>query len=197
MSRYSTLLVSVFVLMFFAGCATSPASKFYTLSSVQAVAPPQDADPIEISIAIDPVTVPELVDRPQIVSRLDANRVSIDEFARWAEPLKSQIPRVLAANLARLMPEAMISTYPQRVDDDAYRVSIDVQSFDSSADGTITLAVIWSVRPPKAGRKVNGRSVVHEAVSAPGYDARVEAYSRALASVASDVAVAAYAAMPR
>ncbi|CAE6941711.1 hypothetical protein R70199_06104 [Paraburkholderia domus] len=80
MSRYRTLLLTIIVLAVFTGCATSPASNFYTLSPVQSVGQPQDADPI--LIAIDPVTVPDLVDRPQIVSRLDANRVSIDEFAR-------------------------------------------------------------------------------------------------------------------
>jgi uncharacterized lipoprotein YmbA len=176
------------VLTLFAGCATSPPSKFYTLSSVQVVAQSPGVDPI--LIAIDPVTVPELIDRSQIVSRVDANRVSIDEFARWADPLRSQIPRVLAADLAQFIPGAIVSTYPQRVDDNAYRVSVDVQSFDSSTSGTVTLAVIWSVRAPKRGEKVRGRTVVHEAAGGPGYDALVQAHSRALASVASDIAVA-------
>ncbi|MFM0209548.1 PqiC family protein [Paraburkholderia sediminicola] len=196
MSRIKTLRLTTIVLMMltvFAGCATSPASRFYTLSAVQAVGQPQRADPI--LIAIDPVTVPELVDRPQIVSGLDANRVSIDEFARWAEPLKSQISRVLAADLAQRIPGAIVSSYPQRVDENACRVSVDVQTFDSSADGTVTLAVIWSVRQPKREERISGRTVVHETVSGPGYDALVDAYSRALASVAGDVAVAARSAM--
>ncbi len=193
MSRYQTLLLATIVLVVFAGCATSPASNFYTLSPVQASGQSQGADPI--LIAIDPVTVPELVDRPQIVSGLDANRVSIDEFARWAEPLKSQISRVLAADLAQRIPGAIVSSYPQRVDENAYRVSVDVQSFDSSADGTAMLAVIWSVRQPKREERISGRTVVHEPVSGPGYDALVAAHSRALASVAGDVAVAVRSAM--
>ncbi|NPT43034.1 hypothetical protein GNZ12_17280 [Paraburkholderia sp. 1N] len=193
MSRYQTLFLTTIVLTVLAGCATSPASSFYTLSPVQAVGQPQRADPI--LIAIDPVTVPELVDRPQIVSRLDANRVSIDEFARWAEPLKRQISRVLAADLAQRIPGAIVSSYPQRVDENAYRVSVDVQSFDSSADGTVMLAVIWSVRQPKRGERISGQTVVHEPVNGPGYDALVAAHSRALASVAGDVAVAARSAM--
>lgn len=196
MRRYQSLPLTTIVLMaltVFAGCAPSPASSFYTLNPVQAVGQAQRADPI--LIAIDPVTVPELVDRPQIVSRLDANRVSIDEFARWAEPLKSQISRVLAANLAQRIPGAIVSSYPQRVDENAYRVSVDVQSFDSSADGTVTLAVIWSVRQPKRAERISGRTVTHETVSGLGYDALVDAYSRALASVAGEVAVAARSAM--
>ena len=188
MSRYPRFLWTAILLTLFAGCATSPASKFYTLSPVQVVEQSSGGHPV--TIAIDPVTVPELVDRSQIVTRLDANRVSIDEFARWAEPLKKQIPGVLAEDLGRFIPGAIVSTYPQRVDDNAYRISIDVQVFDSSTNGTVTLAVIWSVRSPKGGENVSGRSVVHEAAGGPGYDALVKAHSRALASVASDIAVA-------
>ncbi|WP_241975133.1 PqiC family protein [Paraburkholderia sp. BL17N1] len=184
-------------LTLFAGCATSPESKFYTLSPIEVAGPAAPANSVSISIAIDPVTVPELVDRPQIVSWLDANRVSIDEFARWAEPLKSQISRVLAADLAQRIPGAIVSSYPQRVDDNAYRVSVDVQSFDSSVGGTEMLAVIWSVRPPKRGETLSGRTVVHEPVSGPGYDAMMAAYSRALASVSGDIAVATRSAMQR
>ena len=193
MSRYLWFAWTAIVLTLFAGCATSPASKFYTLSPVQVVEQSSGTKPV--MIAIDPVTVPELVDRSQIVTTLDANRVSIDEFARWAEPLKSQIPRVLAADLVQFIPGAIVSTYPQRVDDNAYRISVDVQAFDSSTNGTVTMAVIWSVRPPKRGEKVSGRSVVHEAAGGPGYDALVRAHSRALASVASDIAVATHSAM--
>lgn len=121
--------------------------------------------------------------------------MSINEFARWPEPLKSQIPRVLAADLAQFIPGAIVSTYPQRVDDNAYRVSVDVQSFDASTNGAVTLAVIWSVRPPNREAKVSGRTVVQETADGPGYDALVKAHSRALASVASDIAATAHSAM--
>jgi uncharacterized lipoprotein YmbA len=205
MSRFSLLPLSLplamLVLSLVAGCATSPASKFYTLSPAPVAEQRVEAavelrpgvDPIVI--AIDPVTVPELVDRSQIVTRLDANRVSIDEFARWADPLKSQIPRVLAADLEQFIPGATVSTYPQRVDDNAYRVSVDVQTFDSSTSGTVTLAVIWSVRSPRRGEKVSGRTVVHEPMDGPGYDALVKAHSLALAAVARDIAGATHSAM--
>lgn len=193
MNRSTLLFFTMIALGLLAGCATSPASKFYTLSPVQVAEPSKAVD--RVVIAFDPVSVPELVDRPQIVSRLGANRVSIDEFARWAEPLKRQIPRVLAADLAQLIPGAIVSTYPQRTDESAYRVSVDVQNFDSSMDGTVMLVVIWSVRPPKQGEKVGGRSVVSGSATGPGYDAVANAYSRALASVASDIAAATHSAM--
>jgi uncharacterized protein len=191
--RYFLMSLTTIALCFLAACATSPASKFYTLSAVSVVE--QSPNAARVAIAIDPVTVPELVDRSQIVTRLDANRVSIDEFARWAEPLKNQIPRVLAADLARFIPGAIVSTYPQRVDDNAYRVSVDVQSIDASTNGAVTLVVIWSIRAPNREERVSGRSVVRETADEPGYDALVGAHSRALASVASDIAAAMHSTM--
>ena len=140
MSRRSALPVPMIALVLAAGCATSPTPAFYTLSTVQHIEQPPGVSPI--AIAIDLVTVPELVDRAQIVTKLDANRVRIDEFARWADPLKSQIPRVLAADLAEIVPGAIVSTVPQRASDNAYRVTVDVQNFDTLADGTVTLVVI-------------------------------------------------------
>ncbi len=115
--------------------------------------------------------------------------MSIDEFARWADPLKSQIARTLAADLMQTMPGSIVSAYPQRAGDNSYRVSVDVQRFESPTSGAVTLAVIWSLRPSK-GKAVDGCTVVHEAVGAPGYDALVSAHSRVLASVAKDIAVA-------
>ncbi|TCG02425.1 hypothetical protein BZM26_00940 [Paraburkholderia strydomiana] len=181
---FATIVLSVFAV----GCTTSPTTRFYTLSPVQVGEPTPAVKPI--AIAIGPVTVPDLVDRPQIVSTIDANRVSIDEFARWADPLKSQVGRALAEDLTQRIPGSVVSVYPQRTTGSGYGVSVDVQSFDSPIDGdAVTLAVIWSVRPPK-GNSIDGRSVVHEAIRGPGYDALVNAHSRALASVAKDIAIA-------
>ena len=188
MSLRSAFPVSMIALVLAAGCATSPTPAFYTLSAVQHIEQSPAASPI--AIAIDLVTVPELVDRSQIVTRLDANRVRIDEFARWADPLKSQIPRVLAADLAEIIPGAIVSTVPQRANDNAYRVTVDVQNFDSLADGTVTLVVIWSVRPPNGGKQIAGRSVVRQSAVGSGYDGLVKAHSRALLSVAKDIAAA-------
>lgn len=189
MKRYSVLALAAIAAMLFAGCTTSPGARFYTLSPAQVAEPCPVPGSREVAIAIGPVTVPDLVDRPQIVSTIDANRVSIDEFARWAEPLKSQIARVLAADLTQLIPGSIVTVYPQHAKDNAWRISVDVQSFDSPATGVVTLAVIWSVRPPN-GNGADGRTVVHEAVSEQGYDALVKAHSRALASVANEIAAA-------
>ncbi|MCY0853868.1 PqiC family protein [Cupriavidus sp. D39] len=186
----SLTIAAVLGVAFLGGCANSPQAAFYTLSPerpherLEAGAPP--------AIAIGPVAVPEIVDRPQLVLRVNETQVRIDEFARWAEPLKKQIPSVIAADLAQLLPGALISSYPQLADQaTAYQVSVDVQSFESAPGDAAAVSVLWSVRPPpKLGALVSGRSVVHEPAGAPGYDALVAAHSRALAIVSHDIAAA-------
>src|SRR5258705_10013539 len=129
--RTLLLTTMVLVLALAAGCASSPQASFYTLSPERPQGHDDTGTPAAITIAT--VTVPEIVDRPQFVLRVDANQVTLDEFARWAEPLKSQIRRVIAADLALQFPGALVSGYPQNLDPALiYFVSVDVQSFESA-----------------------------------------------------------------
>jgi uncharacterized lipoprotein YmbA len=178
------------------GCSTSPRASFYTLSpmapsaSSSSESAPVAVQPPPLRVMIDAITVPELVERPQFVLRTGATQVTIDEFARWADPLRSQISRVLAANLSQLLPGALVSGYAQGPEyADAYRVRVDVQSFESAPGDLATIVVLWSVRPPK-GATTSGRTIAHEVPRAAGYDALVDAHSRALAKVSGDIASA-------
>ncbi|QOT77507.1 PqiC family protein [Cupriavidus basilensis] len=180
-------MAAVLGLAVLGGCASSPQPTFYTLTSARA----QERTHADVpaAIAIGPVAVPEMVDRPQLVLRVSATQVRLDEFARWAEPLKRQIPAVLSADLAQFFPGALVSSYPQWADPGtAYLVSVDVQTFDSAPGDAAVISVVWSVRPPKQGPLVSGRSDVREPAGAAGYDALVDAHSRALAAVSRDIA---------
>jgi len=175
------------------GCASSPQASFYTLSVERPQEPAGDGMPAAIpswAIVMGAVTVPEIDDRPQFVRRVDVNRITLDEFSRWAEPLKSQVRRVIAADLAVQFPGALVSAYPQDVDPArTYVVSVDVESFESAPEAA-SVSVLWSVKPPKEGKAVSGRSVVSEPTGAQGNDALVAAHSRAMATVSNAIAAA-------
>jgi uncharacterized protein len=188
--RSLSLTAVLLLLALIDGCSTSPRATFYTLSATPPLESVQTATP-PISIAIDAITVPELVDRPQFVLRTGATQVTIDEFARWADPLRSQISRVLAADIGQAMPGALVSGYAQHPDNpESYRVRVDVQSFESVPGEMATIVVLWSVRPPKQGATITGRTIAHEPARASGYDALVDAHSRALATVSIEIASA-------
>jgi len=171
------------------GCASSPKSHFYTLSSGAALE--RSNAKAQYSVAIGPVTVPDIVDRPQIVTNIAANQVQIAEQARWAGPLKSQISLVIAANLMQLLDGAYVYVYPQNVSPNSdYQVLVEVQRFDSTLGDAVTVEALWAVRPAQGGAAKNGRSAVREPTNGNSYDALVAAYSRALTAVSRDIAEA-------
>lgn len=168
------------------GCSRSPRVMFYTLN---AAATPESAALARESVTIGPVTLPDLLDRPQLVVRTSANQVDILETHRWAESLKSEIPRIIAGNLDILLKPARISTYPQSAGADAgYRVMLDIQRLEMTEGKGVALDALWSIRRVEDGVLKSGRSAVSEPVGVVGYDPLVAAQNRALLVVSRDIA---------
>jgi uncharacterized lipoprotein YmbA len=171
--------LAVLFLLLLAACAGSPPREgFYTLNAPEPPAAAADAP----AIAVGPVTIPEIVDRPQIVVRLGPNQVQILEQARWAEPLKTGIARVVAANLAATLGARLA---PGRNADADYRVALEVQRFESPADAVL-IEALWTVTS-KDGRR-SGRSIAREKIAARDYAALAAAHSTALAAISREIA---------
>jgi uncharacterized lipoprotein YmbA len=187
-NRLVTLALFLGMAALLAGCARSPRVNYYALEPVAR------ADGALVArnaptLAVGPVTLSEMVDRPQMVVRADGARVEILETRRWAEPLKSSIPRLLAANLSRLLGSAQVSVYPQAGAGKAdYRIFVDIPRFEATA-GSVAVEAAWTIRRPAQGFQKTGRSQVTEP-RGEGYEALVAAYNRALAAVSRDIAEA-------
>ena len=182
----SSLVVAILV-----GCGGSPDSRFYTLGG--GAIPASDRNEkatAEYIIAVGPVSLPESVDRPQIVVRVGPNQVAIMEQHRWAAPLGSEISRVIAEDLAQLLGNRMVSSYEQNNARPDIQVLVDLQRFDSTLGETVTIDALWSVRRSLNGQPKTGRSLVQEPAGGEGYDALVAAHSRALAKVSREIAEA-------
>jgi uncharacterized lipoprotein YmbA len=170
------------------GCST-PSSHLYTLSRAPAPAAPFAAPMPNLTVVVGPVSIPAIVDLPQIVVSTGANSVSLDEFNRWASPLQSNISRVVAENLVTLLGTPRVSQFQQSLNLDAdYRVAIEVQSFDSAPGDAATLNAVWVVRRTKDGKAQTGRTSVREPTGAAGFDALAAAHSRALARMSQEIA---------
>jgi uncharacterized lipoprotein YmbA len=185
----SIRLAAALGLALLAGCASTPQESYYTLSAGTSSGAPIATLPA-VSIAVSAASLNEAVDRPQLVTRLSETRVQILEQQRWAEPLRAGIPRVVAANLSRLLGTTKVWAHPQTpASDVAWRVTLDVQRFDSGPGDTATVEVGWTVRRLPAGESRSGRTVANER-GAGGYDAMVAAQGRALETVSRDIAQA-------
>jgi hypothetical protein len=192
------IAISLFVAVVLAGCGTSPEPRFYTLSAGGISASDKtDKGEAEYTVAVGPITLPEMVDRPQLVVRVGVNQVELLDQHRWAEPLKSEIPRVVAENLAHLLGAKQVVTYPHNASFTAeYRVLLDIQHFDSAPGQAVTIDTLWTIRATSGGEPKTGRSVAREPTNGNDYDALVAAHGRALATVSREIAESIRAAGP-
>ena len=174
-----------------AGCATPP-SHFYTLSpATTQPAIPSPGAASGLAVVVGPVSVPAVVDIPQIVVSSGSNEVTLDEYNRWASPLQNNIANVVAENLVTMLGTPRVSIFQQSLNAEGdYRVAIEVQGFESAPGEAATLNAIWTVRRTKDGQAVTGRTKVRQAVQDKSYDALVAAHSRALARMSEEIAEA-------
>lgn len=187
MKKYFQQLIAIaFVAVLAAGCASSP-SRFYTLN---ATAKSDGISAAQYAVAVGPVTIPAEVDRPQFTVRVAPNRVTIDEFNRWAEPLNENIARVVAADLGTLLGTSRVAAVSLANFDPAYRVAIDIQRFESVPGKSAQLEAVWVVHKVAGSVTLSGRTIADEPVSGSGFEALAGAHSRALAKVSADIAAA-------
>src|SRR3712207_1330491 len=149
----AVLLFSVLSAML-TGCGgTSAEPHFYTLSTAEPMLPhTTDASLKGVRIAVGPVTVPQIVDRPELVIHVSANEIALAEQHRGAQPLRNEIACVIAENLEQLLAGSQVVSYPtlasRKVD---YRVVVDLQRFDSILGQTVTVDALWSISDEAGG----------------------------------------------
>lgn len=181
------LLCSALMSVGLFGCGRSPQTTFYTLSPL--VTEATAIRPASPTLAVASVTLPELVDRPQLVVPDKGATVVILETHRWAEPLKAAIPRLLAENLSRLIGADQVASWPQHAATSAeYRLFVDLQRFEVVGNSVVVDA-FWQLRSTKEDTTpLSGRAKITESLAAAGNEAIVDGYNRALAALSREIA---------
>ncbi|KVE09714.1 membrane integrity-associated transporter subunit PqiC [Burkholderia anthina] len=178
---------AVFAALALAACSSPPA-RFYTLSPADAAAPLRTApaNPAFL-IEVPSVGVPEQVAKNQLVVQKNAAQVDVLEQERWASPPADEIRRALSDDLAAQLGTIDVanSAYPAGVP--VYRISVNVQRFESWPGKRAALDAVWSVRSLATQVVMTCRTSVAEPV-AGGYDALVAGHRRALDVIATQAA---------
>jgi uncharacterized lipoprotein YmbA len=135
-----------------AGCVSlkrTPDARFFVLQSdiATGAAGSSDVTP-EAVIGLEKVLLPGHLMRPQLVTWKAPNEVSVDEFLRWAEPLDDGVARVLAEDLAALLPDDQVIRRPWRADTRTRcRVEVVLEVFGLQPDGRVLLEGRWRLLP--------------------------------------------------
>jgi uncharacterized lipoprotein YmbA len=182
-----------------AGCS-SPANRFYTLSPTPAANEGARTSAVNPQwlIELAPVDVPPQVAKSQLVVQTDANQVRVLEQERWASLPGDEIRRALSGDLTQQLGTIDVYGTPHPSGVPVYRVSVNVQRFESWPGSHSLVDAVWSVRSLDTETVMTCRSVINEPVG-EGYDALVVGHRRAVESLSQAIAsgVRALAATPR
>lgn len=187
-----TALFAMSTALLLAACGTTPKASLYTLDDGNLVVSGQGTGP---SVLLSSTSLPELLDRPQVVLRGADQRIILSEQQRWAEPLRSGISRIVAADLGRLLNSARVAALPNGAPhfDADFRLTLHVQRLEAQVDRGVDLDLLW-VLQPRQGTEIIGRSQIHEVPETVASDgavaALVAAQRRALGRTAADIAAA-------
>lgn len=182
----------VVVLAGLTGCANSRETRFYVLTPLPAVERPGDPSPGHSPvIGLRPVGLPEYLNQPQIVTRVGENMLQLAEFDQWGSPLRDNLTRVLAGNLAILVPADRVAVFPWTQDRlIEYEVTVEVTRLEGTLGARCSLAAYWAIfgRGGKASIATGNSS--HTEPAGDSYATLVAAQSRLVAALGRDIATA-------
>jgi len=185
----ATVPLLVLVACISACAGKTPSSRFYVLSPLPQSKPSASE---ETTIGVFPVAIPDYLDRPHIVIRAGENEIKIDEFSRWAEPLKENLYTVLVENLSTLLDsERIIKVSRNPGIPVTFNIRVEVVQFDGTLGGDAILSVKWRIIDAE-GKKLllTKSSYFREPTGEATFDALVAAQSRSVAALSREIAEA-------
>jgi uncharacterized lipoprotein YmbA len=138
------------------------------------------------------VTLPEYVDRTEIVRRVGANELKPDHDAQWGEDLSVDATRVIAEGLAARLSSFDVVMLPSRARRTLdYEVDIDLSRFESDLAGKAVARGWWTISDTDGHEVASGRVWQEEQANGAGYEATAASMSRTLMALSAEIANAA------
>jgi uncharacterized protein len=161
-------------------------TRFYTLE----LPVPSVSGDSQLALGLGPIVIPGYLDQPQLVTRLDDERIGFSSGDRWAGSFRTQLERALALRLMSALGTDDISVFPwwhgHRID---LSVQLNVLAFEADSTGVARLDALWKVRGGQTQEIVRaGRVSLREPIGSGGTPAAVEALGRALDQLADAIA---------
>ena len=122
------------------------AARHFILTPVARATPGAAAPPL--AMGVGQVKVPNYLFESSIAVRKGTNEVGYLPMILWAERLDAGLQRVLAANLAALLPADQVRLSAWQSNEVAAGVYVTIEQFDVDAGGHGVLAAWWRIMSP-------------------------------------------------
>jgi len=192
MRNLSGMIVLLVLTCLLPGCVSfgkpSPETEYYLLTAEAEVPAKLGSAAEKQLLSVGPVLIPELLDRPQIVTR-SGFRAQIHDQQRWAEPLDTSVLRVVSENLERLYPGWTTVDHLEPMAARADRsLRLDVRRLDGSPGGKAVLDILWQLsNSSSTSAPLSGRFQQTLAQSDASHEALARALSQGLVQLCREI----------
>jgi len=183
--------VTLATALVFGGCASSGPEHYYELEALPA---PAVVLAESLRIAVDPVSLPPVVDRAGMVFLDSQGEVFVSEELRWAEPLREEVGRVVARDLVVRLGGARVSAYPQEpLEEPEVTIRLAIGQWQVRPGQEFRASVDWAVlvmqsEAPAAPQHREGHMVIETPLAGRGIGVMLDAEDRALAQLSDALA---------
>jgi hypothetical protein len=163
-------------------CASHP-DHFYILSTQPAGAGQARTSPA--APAALKVTLPSVVDRPEMVLNTSADDVIVQEHERWAAPLADLVTQTLARDLERRRSDLLVAdSSVNRAGGAVIKINVDVVQWTVHRGREASLEAHWRILDPRNGKDLTGGEVFSSPLGQDDYAAVAQALSQCLGLLA-------------
>ena len=179
-TRRAALLAVCAVIL--AACAGQP-DHFYALNTMPEPARPPAAG-FATHVVLN-VSIPSLVDRPQMTVDASGDKILILEHERWAAPLSDLVTQTLARDIEQRRADVLVAGRGfDQADVKPIHVDVAIVRMSAHQGGRATLESRWRIVDPASQTDLIGGETFTAPIEGDGYAAIALAFSTCLASFA-------------
>src|ERR1700691_3617739 len=131
------------------------------------------------------VTLPSVVDRPEMVLITSADDVIVQEHERWAAPPADLVTQTLARDLERGRSDLLVAdSSVNRAGGAVIRINVDVVQWTVHRGREASLEAHWRILDPRNGKDLTGGEVFSSPLGQDDYAAVAQALSQCLGLLA-------------
>jgi hypothetical protein len=183
-----SLLLTLTVCACLTGCSflkpAKPTARYFVLTPLPATGPALAATNT-LAVGLGQVKLPAYLFESSLAVRKGTNEIEYLPSSLWAERLDTGFQRVLAANLAIVLPTVQVRLSAWQRDSVAAELSVSIEQFDVDTSGRAVLVAHWRVLSPGGEKilKAGGSRLTHQG---PRPDAGASAAVSTLSELVGD-----------
>jgi uncharacterized lipoprotein YmbA len=133
------------------------------------------------------VSVPSIVDRPEMVFNISTDGVTVFEHERWAAPFAELVAQTLARDIERRRTDVLVAEHGD-AGAAAFKMRLDLVQVSMYRGGRASMEAQWRILDVRTGKDVMGHDMFSAPLKDDSYAAAAQALSDCLGLIADRLA---------